>query len=136
MNREDLKEYKYNKEWIKNRTEWIKEQQTTINKLGSIVSDLPKGSNSIYDKEAERLADLNECFDELMEEIVFEKKKQKKIVDAIKMVKQPYRNILFKSYIQGKSLVKVANEMDYNYEYMKKMNGIALNKFDDVTKSY
>lgn len=39
-------------------------------------------------------------------------------------------------YIQGKSLVTVASEMNYSYEYMRKANGIALKKFEDVTKSY
>lgn len=49
-------------------------------------------------------------------------------------VEQPYKLILEKAYMQGKSLVTVANEMNYNYEYIRKMNGIALNKFENVCK--
>lgn len=47
-------------------------------------------------------------------------------------MEQPYKLILEKVYIQGKSLVTVASEMNYNYEYMKRMNGIALNKFENI----
>ena len=37
-------------------------------------------------------------------------------------------------YIQGKTLVTVASEMDYDYKHICKMNGIALNKFDKHDK--
>lgn len=75
-------------------------------------------------------------FDELMNIIIEEEKKQKEIVKAISKMEFPYRNILYKEYIKGKSLVTVASEMNYNYEYTKRMKGEALNKFDEVTKSY
>lgn len=75
-------------------------------------------------------------FNDLMDVILQEKEKQKKIVDMVNKMDFPYKNILYKVYIQGKSLVTVASEMHYNYEYTKRMNGIALNKFDEVTKSY
>ena len=73
---------------------------------------------------------------ELLEKINRENAKQKKILEQLDKIEQPYRLILDKVYIQGKNLVQTANEMNYNYEYMKKMNGIALKKFDEVTKSY
>ena len=75
-------------------------------------------------------------FNDLMDVILQEKEKQKKIVDMVNKMDFPYKNILYKVYIQGKSLVTVASEMHYNYEYTKRMNGEALNKFDEVTKSY
>ena len=90
----------------------------------------------VYDKEAEKIAELEDMFNELMDIIIEEKKKQKKIVEMVSKMEFPYRNILYKEYIQGKSLVTVASEMHYNYEYTKRMNGEALNKFDEVTKSY
>lgn len=73
-----------------------------------------------------------DSFDEMMKIIVQEEEKQKKIVEQINKIEFPYRNILFKVYIQGKSLVTVASEMNYSYERMKHMNGIALLKFDEV----
>ena len=71
---------------------------------------------------------------ELVDDVLEEKKKQKEITDQLKLVEQPYRLILDKMYIQGKSLVVVASEMNYTYKYIINMHGIALNKFDEVCK--
>ena len=73
-------------------------------------------------------------FNYLMNIIIEEKSKQEKIIEAINQIEFPYRNILFKVYIQGKSLVTVASEMDYSYVQMCRKHGIALNKFDEVCK--
>ena len=75
-----------------------------------------------------------DSFNEMMQIIIQEEDKQKKIVEQIKKIEFPYRNILFKVYIQGKSLVKTASEMDYDYKYMCKIHGFALEKFDNTTK--
>lgn len=42
MNRKDLKDYRYNQIWIEDQTEYIETQKETINKLNSILSDMPK----------------------------------------------------------------------------------------------
>lgn len=140
MNREDLKNYRYNQIWIKDQIEYIEAQKETINRLTAVLSDMPKGSKHIYDTEAEKIAKLEDYFSELMNTVLEEEKKQKRIVEEVNDMEYPFKNILFKAYIQGKSLVTVASEMNYNYEYMKRMNGIALNKFDEIikqdTKSY
>lgn len=94
------------------------------------------GNPHIYDKEAERLVELEDCFSELMDNVIEEQNNQKKIVKIIKEIEQPFKNILFEVYIQGKTLVTVASEMKYNYDYIKKMNKIALIKFEKATKSY
>lgn len=75
-----------------------------------------------------------DSFNEMMQIIIQEEEKQKKIVEQINKIQFPYRNILFKVYIQGKSLVTVANEMNYDYKHMCYKNGIALNKFDELDK--
>lgn len=131
MNRENLKNYKYNQIWIKDQTEYIETQKETINRLNSVLSDMPKGSRQVYDNEAENLAKLMDMFNELMQKIMKEKELQNRIVEQVNKIEFPYRNILYKVYIQGKSLVKVASEMNYSYERMKHMNGIALLKFDE-----
>ena len=131
MNREDLKNYKYNQIWIKDQTEYIETQKETINRLNSILSDMPKGSKVAYDSEAEKIAELMDMFNELMQKIIKQKELQNKIVEQVNKIEFPYRNILYKVYIQGKSLVTVASEMNYSYERMKHMNGIALLKFDE-----
>lgn len=71
-------------------------------------------------------------FNELMDIVIKEKEKQKQIVEKINRVEFPYKNILFKVYIQGKSLVTVASEMNYSYVHICREHGIALNKFDEM----
>jgi len=68
----------------------------------------------------------------MIDKIYCQCKKQKAILEQIDRVEQPYRLILDKVYIQGKSLVEVASDLKYSYEYMKHMNGIALLKFEKV----
>lgn len=131
MNREDLKNYKYTQEWIRGRIEYIEQYKSTINKLTSTLSDMPKGSRQVQDNEAEKLSKLLDCVNELMNKIDETNKVQMEILKCLDNVEQPYKNILDKYYIQGKTLVKVADEMHYDYEYVKHMNGVALNKFDE-----
>lgn len=132
MNRKDLKDYKYNQIWIEDQTEYIETQKETINKLNSTLSDMPKGSRVVYDNEVEKLAKLMDKFNELMDVVIEEKEKQKQIIESINKIEFPYRNILFKVYIQGKSLVTVASEMNYSYRDLCRKHGIALNKFDEM----
>lgn len=143
MNREDLKDYKYNQEWIKGRLEYLEEYRSTIMKITSTLSDMPKGSNIVPDKIAEKIAIMLDSIGDMLDKVNEYDMKQKMILIQLDKVEQPYRLILDKAYIQGKKLVTVASEMNYNYEYMKKMNGVALKKFDElgikerkVTESY
>ena len=128
MNREDLKGYRHTQEWIKGRIEYIEQYKSSINKLISVLSDMPKGSREIQDSEAEKIAELIDSIDELLEKVKEENRKQMQILEQLDKVKQPYK----KFYIQGKSLVVIAAEMGYNYEHIKRMNGIALNIFDNI----
>ena len=97
MNREDLKNYKYTQMWIKDQTEYIETQKETINRLNSIISDMPRGSKVAYDTEAEKLSELMDKFDELMNTIIEEKRKQERIVEKVNKIEFPYKNILFNS---------------------------------------
>jgi len=42
MTRQDLKEYKYTEEWIKDRREYLKERKATLENISAIISDMPK----------------------------------------------------------------------------------------------
>ena len=137
MTREDLKDYKHNQEWIKERLEYIEELKTNITNITTTLSDMPKGSRKTEDSMAEKIVILVDSLDEILGKIVEADKRQKQILEQLNKVEQPYRLILEKVYIQGKTLVQVASEMNYSYEHMKHMNGIALLKFDNIdTKSY
>ena len=132
MNREELKNYKYNQIWIKDQMNYIEAQKETINRLNSTLSDMPKGSKKVNDTEAESISKLMDSFNEMTKIIIQEEEKQKKIVEQINKIEFPYRNILFKVYIQGKSLVTVASELNYSYVHVCREHGIALNKFDEM----
>ena len=134
MNREDLKRYKYVQIWIKDRIEYIETQKSTINRLTSILSICRSGSRQVYDNEAEKIAKLMDCFNEMMDKVLEEEKKQKEIVEQVQRLEFPYSLILDKVYIQGKRLVKVADEMGYDYKHMCYKHKIALKKFDDLDK--
>ena len=90
----------------------------------------------MQDSMAEKIVILLDNVDELLTKIIKEQEKQKSILEQLDKVPQPYKLILEKVYIQGKTLVTVASEMNYTYEYIRKANGIALKKFEEVTKSY
>ena len=79
---------------------------------------------------AEKISILLDNINELLEKVVIEQEKQKNIMEQLNLVDQPYKLILEKAYIQGKSLVTVASEMDYSYRDLCRKNGIALNKFE------
>lgn len=132
MNREDLREYKYTQQLIKDRIEYLQEYKERISNISQILSDMPRGTRQINDSFAEKIAELTDSVDSLINKIHIETKKQKKILEQIDRVEQPYRLILDKVYIQGKSLVTVASDLQYDYKYICKQHGIALNKFDEI----
>lgn len=132
MTREDLKNYKYTQEWIKDRIEHIEEYKTSITNITSALSDMPKGSRQVEDSIAEKVAILLDDVNDILKVILKEEKRQKQIIEQLDKVEQPYRIVLEKYYIQGKKLVTVASEMNYNYEYTKKINQIALKRFEQI----
>lgn len=134
MNRENLKNFKHNQEWIEGRFEYIEKYKASLTNITTILSDMPKGSRQVEDSMAEKIATLYDSIDDLLARINEQNKKQVEILNQLEKVKQPYRLILEKAYIQGKSLVTVASEMNYTYEYMRKMNALALLKFDEIEK--
>ena len=134
MNRKDLKDYRYNQIWIEGRLEYIESYKASITKTTTILSDMPKGSKEVQDTMAEKLSKLMDNIDSLLNRINEENKKQRQILKQLERVEQPYKLILEKVYIQGNTLVTVASEMGYDYKYMCKMHGIALEKFDNTTK--
>ena len=134
MNRQDLKNYRYNQKWIDERLAYLEEYQTRLTKITSIITDMPRASSLVEDKFAENLAKLLDNMELLMQKMTEESNKQKEILEKLEEIEQPYRLILEKVYIQGKSLVTVANEMNCDYKYLCRQHGIALNMFDEKNK--
>lgn len=129
MNREDLKKYRYNKVWIEEQMELYQEMKQRAEGLKTAVLDgMPKARN----KPNYSLEKLIDQYNYILEKLEEEQKTQNKILLQLKKVDEPYRSVLTKYYVQGKKLVRVADEMNYEYEYVKHLNGIALNKFDKI----
>lgn len=135
MTRQDLKQYKYTQEWIRDRTEYIEQYKSTIDNISAILSDMPKGSSIVYDKFAEKIAILEDFIDQLLDMVNKENQRQLEILVQLNKVEQPYMLILDKVYIQGKNLVTVASEMKYDYKYICSQHGIALDKFDELNNT-
>ena len=121
MNREDLKSYKYTQEWVKGRLEYIEEYKTNLTKITTMLSDMPKGSRKVQDNIAEKLAILMDNINDILDKVLKQNENQKKILDQLEKV-----------YIQDKTLVTVASEMNYSYRDLCRKHGIALNKFDEI----
>ena len=132
MNRQDLIEYKANKEWVDTRKSRIEEEYESIQKMIATYGDNPKGSPGIQDRLAENLATLLDKKAETMNFAIELEQKLINIDNALLKIEQPYRNILTYTYIEGKSLVQVANDMNYNYKYMCRQHGKALKLYDEL----
>ena len=132
MNRKDLKDYRYNQIWIEGRLEYIESYKASITKVTTVLSDMPRGSKEVQDSMAEKIAKLIDNMDILLKRINEENEKQKQILRQLEKVEQPYKLILEKVYIQGKTLVTVASEMNYSYEDICRKHGKALRKFDEL----
>lgn len=129
MTREDLKKYRANKLWIDSQMELYQEMKQRAEGLKAVVLDgMPKAKN----KPNYAIENLIDKYDYIIKILTEEQEKLNQITLQLKEVEEPYRTILTKYYVQGKTLVRVADEMNYNYEYVKRMNGIALNKFDEL----
>ncbi len=134
ITKEDLKNYKYQQEWLKDRIDTYNEQKTMWFSITQNWDNMPHGNSEVMDKMAESVAKLIDEYSELIEKLKEQQEKQNEIVEIIDMLDFPYKTILYKYYIQDKSLVKVADEMHYNYETIRHLNGIAIQKFEEEAK--
>lgn len=127
--KQELKDYVYEKKWIEERLEDIKERKSLIDKITTVLSDMPKGSKQIYDSQAEKLAQILDLTNDLEKYLAQLKEKQLIIENKIDKIGQPYKNILYFRYIKGYNLTEVSAEIDEEYDYTRKLHRIALIKY-------
>jgi len=125
----ELKDYIYNKKWVEERIEDIKERKSLVNNITTTLSDMPKGSKKVEDKMAEALVEILDLTNELGIYLKELKEKQIQIESKIDKLEQPYKNILYFRYIKGYNLTEVSNEIDEEYDYTRKLHGTALVKY-------
>ena len=128
MNREDLKNYRYNQNWIKKQLEKYEKQKTMIYNITQNLDGMPKAKN----KTNYGLEELMDQYDVILKILEEDQKKQNEIILQIRKLEEPYRTILTDKYILGMSLEEISVDIGYAYENVCRMHGTALNKFDDI----
>jgi hypothetical protein len=134
MNSKDLKNFRYDYEKIKIKIIQIKEIKEQLYNITGNISDMPKAKSVVQDKFADKLAEWIDLEEEYLELAIKQRKKQIEIMDQLEKVDQPYQNILYKKYIKGERLVKIADDLGYEYGYLRKINSKALLKFEEAGK--
>ena len=127
--KQELKDYIYNKELMKEKENDMQEKRELLDKITNILSDMPKGNTYIYDKQAERLAEVLDLTEELEKDLKDLEEKQLYIETKIKRLGQPYRNILYFRHIRGYNLTEVSDKIEKEYDYTRKLYGRALKKY-------
>ena len=130
MKREDLKNYRYNQNWIKRQLENYEEQKTIVYNITQNLDGMPKAKN----KPNYGLEDLMDQYDKILEILKKDQEKQNEIILQIRKLEEPYRTILTDKYILGMSLEEISIDINYSYDRTCKMHGIALNEFDKLDK--
>ena len=76
---------------------------------------------------------INLCSDFISQFLIKDlKEKQVQIEEKIDKIEQPFRNILYFRYIKGYNLTEVSNEIEEEYDYTRKLHGIALIKYAEI----
>lgn len=130
--KQELKDYIYNKKWIEGRLEDIKERRTLLDKITTTLSDMPRGTPKVHDTNIESLVEIMDDTAEIEKYIKDLKEKQIKIENKIDKIEQPYKNILYFRYIKGYNLTEVSGEIEEEYDYTRKLHGIALLKYTEI----
>lgn len=135
MDRNDLKNYRSEIKFLESKLETYKEQKSIVEDLHAIVLDgMPKAKGKTSYKVEELLDRYNNIVKYFEESL----KKQNEIVNQLnKMENKTFRNLLYFRYIKGETLYYIQthyDEFNYEYTYLCKMNGWALNEFDKLNK--
>ena len=130
MNREDLKNYRYSQKWINRQLERYEEQRTTAMNISINLDGMPKAQN----KPNYALEELMDKYNEIREILNKDQEKQNEIIRQIHKVPEPHRTILTDKYILGMTLEEISVDINYAYENVCRMHGVALNMFDNVCK--
>lgn len=137
MNREDLKNYKFLKIRIDRKLENYERDFARATRMTSVIDGMPKAHN----KPNYVIEDFIDASMEIIELYNEDLKKQADIEKQLKaMSNERYHTALYLRYIayatEKNPLEHVASTMNYSYNEMCKINGDALNKFDELDKEH
>ena len=134
MTSEDLIKFNIKQQWKKARIQFYKEQLETINKLSSVISDMPKAYSQVYDKEAEKLSKLMDQINNIIDDINNSTVDiENKIKEQLDKLEDKYGLLLYHHYILGDSIKYIAKEIIHNeVKYTYKLREKALEEFDKL----
>lgn len=98
---------------------------------GDRVQTSPRGD--ALEKKVVKYVQLEQEIDEMIDKFVDMKHK---IIDEIQGLSEvKHIDVLFKKYVQYKSLEQIAVEMNYSYPYVRELHGYALADFERTHKN-
>lgn len=134
MARENLINFNISQRWTRARIKFLEEQIKTINKLNSVLSDMPKGSRKVEDNEAESLVILLDQIEELKADINNKAiEMENKLKEELNQLEPKYGLLLYHHYILGDSIKYIAKEiLHYREKYVYDLKKEALEEFDKL----
>lgn len=129
--REYLEELKRLSVFIKQREKELEELREKAYGISAVNTEREKVAGgrkplcSVIDKYIDREREIHKIIDEYMD-------KKHSIIGEIQKMKNPlYAEILYKRYVDFESLEKIADEMNYNYNYIRRVHGNAVKEFEE-----
>ena len=129
--KKELYSYLHSKRLEERKLNQIEETKTKLTKTTTVLSDLPKGTPD-DDKMAKNIARLLELISEHIEIMREEEDNLIRITNKIKMVEQPYKNILELRFVEGMKVEEVSVEIDKTYRYTKTLIKKAIKEYANL----
>ena len=126
--KKELYSYLHSKKLEVRKLNQIQEAKDRLTNKSSILSDMPKGSSD-DDKMAKNIANLLDLMSEHIDIITEEELNLIHITKKIKLVEQPYKNILELRFVSGLKIEEVAVEIEKEYRYTKKLIKKAIQEY-------
>lgn len=122
---------------INQKIEELKNLRSTIYGVGSIDYSKERvqtsqSANAPFVKAADRIADLEIEINQEIDNFVDEKHKIINQIQGLQNIN--HINLLFKRYVEFKSLEVIAVEMNFTYQYTRRLHGTALQDFENSYK--
>ena len=129
--RKELYSYLHSKKLEQRKLDQIEEIKTKLTKTTTIFSDMPKGTPDC-DKLSKNIARLLELISEHIEIMEEEEENLIRITNKIKLVEQPFRNILELRFVEGLKVEEVSVELNRDYRYTKKLIRKSIQKYAEI----
>lgn len=133
--KQELEDYRLNREYIKKEKEHILDMLEQAQKITSSLSQV-RINNPVADRMAEKIVVMVDMQNTTLDMLNEQEQRLDKIREGIGNIRQPYKNILYSRYVEGKDLVEIAAELGYTYIHICRLHGEALKIIKDVNKCY